>query len=82
MVVIYVWGTKKKQVQAKQLSRGRKTFGKSKNLRKLIKENITKEMYKTILKNHKEVVVTISNLTTNKIEYKSINETSYEDFCD
>jgi predicted patatin/cPLA2 family phospholipase len=62
--------------------RGRKTFGESKNLRKLIKKNITKEMYKTILKNHKEVVVTISNLTTNKIEYKSINETSYEDFCD
>ena len=45
--------------------RGRKTFGESKNLRKLIKENITREMFKSILReNHKEVVVTVSNLTS------------------
>ncbi|MDB4241800.1 patatin-like phospholipase family protein [Polaribacter sp.] len=62
--------------------KGRKTFGESKNLRKLIKENITREMYNSIRNNHKEVVVTISNLTANKIEYKSINDCSYEDFCD
>ena len=62
--------------------KGRKTFGESKNLRKLIKENITLEMYDLIRNNHKEVVVTISNLTANKIEYKSINDCSYEDFCD
>ncbi|MDB0026066.1 patatin-like phospholipase family protein [Polaribacter sp.] len=62
--------------------KGRKTFGESENLRKLIKENITREMYNSIRNNHKEVVVTISNLTANKIEYKSINDCSYEDFCD
>lgn len=62
--------------------KGRKTFGESENLRKLIKENITREMYNLIRSNHKEVVVTISNLTANKIEYKSINDCSYEDFCD
>jgi predicted patatin/cPLA2 family phospholipase len=62
--------------------KGRKTFGESENLRKLIKENITREMYNSIRNNHKEVVVTISNLTVNKIEYKSINDCSYEDFCD
>ncbi|MDB9777783.1 patatin-like phospholipase family protein [Polaribacter sp.] len=61
--------------------KGRKTFGESENLRKLIKENITREMYNSIRNNHKEVVVTISNLTANKIEYKSINDCSYEDFC-
>ena len=62
--------------------RGSKTFGESKNLRKLISKKITKEIYDTILKEKKEVVVTISNFTANRIEYKSIQEYSYEDFCD
>jgi len=62
--------------------KGRKTFGESKNLRKFIKENITREMFNSIRENHKEVVVTVSNLTANKIEYKAINACAYEDFCD
>ncbi|QXP73918.1 patatin-like phospholipase family protein [Tenacibaculum sp. HL-MS23] len=61
---------------------GRKTFGESKNLRKLIKKNVTREMYEEIRKNNKEVVVTVSNLTANQIEYKAISECSYDDFCD
>ena len=61
---------------------GRKTFGESKNLRKLIKKKVTLEMYEEIRANKKEVVVTVSNLTTNQIEYKSISDCSYEDFCD
>ncbi|CAM1362985.1 Predicted phospholipase, patatin/cPLA2 family [Tenacibaculum sediminilitoris] len=61
---------------------GRKTFGESKNLRKLIRNSITKEMYDEIRKINKEVVVTVSNLTANQIEYKSILECEYEDFCD
>ena len=60
----------------------RKTFGESKNLRSLIKRNIKKEMYDEIRKKNKEVVVTVSNLTTSQVEYKSIQECSYEDFCD
>lgn len=62
--------------------KGRKTFGESKNLRRLIKQNITKEMYDEIRIKNKEVVVTLSNLTANKIEYKSILDCTYEDFCD
>ena len=62
--------------------RGSKTFGESKNLRKLITKKITKDIYDTILEEKKEVVVTISNFTANRIEYKSIQEYSYEDFCD
>ena len=61
---------------------GSKTFGESKNLRKLIKKNVTLEMYDEIRKNNKEVVVTVSNLTANQIEYKAISECSYDDFCD
>ncbi|WP_299052775.1 patatin-like phospholipase family protein [uncultured Polaribacter sp.] len=61
---------------------GRKTFGESKNLRSLIKRNVTEEMYHQIKADHKEVVVTVSNLTANQIEYKSINDCTYKDFCD
>ena len=62
--------------------KGSKTFGESKNLRKLIAKKITRDIYDAILKEKKEVVVTISNFTANRIEYKSIQEHSYEDFCD
>ncbi|MDY0779675.1 patatin-like phospholipase family protein [Tenacibaculum sp. IB213877] len=61
---------------------GRKTFGESKNLRKLIREKITEEMYVAIRNSNKDVVVTVSNLTQNQIEYKSILDCSYNDFCD
>ena len=61
---------------------GRKTFGESKNLRKLIKDNITEEMFFDIIKNDKEVVVTVSNLSTNNVEYKTLRECTYNDFCD
>ena len=29
-----------------------------------------------------DAIVTVSNITTNEIEYKSIKDFSYEDFCD
>ena len=64
------------------LLNGRKTFGESKNLRSLIKRNIKREMYDEIREKNKEVVVTVSNLTTSQVEYKCIQECSYEDFCD
>ena len=61
---------------------GRKTFGESKNLRKLIRRNVTEEMFLNIIKNDTEVVVTVSNLTANKVEYKTLRECTYNDFCD
>ena len=62
--------------------KGSKTFGESKNLRRLISKNISRELYDTILKEKKEVIVTVSNFTANRIEYKSIQNNTYEDFCD
>jgi predicted patatin/cPLA2 family phospholipase len=61
---------------------GRKTFGESKNLRKLIRKHVTEEMFFNIIKNNSEVVVTVSNLSTNTIEYKTLRECTYNDFCD
>jgi predicted patatin/cPLA2 family phospholipase len=64
------------------LINGRKTFGESKNLRSLIKHKITRKMFEQIKGSGKEVVVTVSNLTANQIEYKSSNDCTYKDFCD
>jgi len=61
---------------------GRRTFGESKNLRKFIKNQITESYYDKVRESNKDVVVTVSNLTTNQVEYKSIKEHSYLDFCD
>jgi predicted patatin/cPLA2 family phospholipase len=61
---------------------GRKTFGESKNLRRLIKNKVTEQMFEEIKRTDKEVVVTVSNLTANQIEYKSSKDCTYSDFCD
>ena len=65
-----------------QFIKKRRTFGESKNLRKLISRKITKEDFLKAKNTNKDVVVTVSNLTKNNIEYKSIKDFSYEEFCD
>lgn len=61
---------------------GRRTFGESKNLRKFIKKYITEAYFNRIVNSDKDVIVTVSNLTTNQVEYKSIKDCNYLDFCD
>lgn len=65
-----------------QLMRNKRTFGESKNLRKNISRNFTLEEFNTLKSSEIEVVVTVSNLTKNVIEYKTLKENTYEDFCD
>lgn len=62
--------------------RGNKTFGSSLNLRKTISIFFTKEDFQDIKESQEEVIVTVSNLSTQEIEYKSINDFNYEEFCD
>lgn len=59
-----------------------KTFGESYNLRKLIERTFTIEDYESLLHSSKEVVVTVSNLSLNQVEYKSLKDFEYQDFCD
>ncbi len=66
----------------KNFFRGSKTFGESYNLLSLIKESITIEEFNLLKKKNLEIVVTVSNLSLNKVEYKSINECTYEEFCE
>lgn len=62
--------------------RGKKTFGESENLRELIRQSITIEEYNELRDGPNDVVVTVSNLSLNQVEYKSIMDYSYDEFCD
>jgi predicted patatin/cPLA2 family phospholipase len=65
-----------------QFVKGKRTFGESKALRRTIRKNFTHFEFQYILDIHKEVVVTVSNLSKNKVEYKSIKDFSYDEFCE
>jgi len=66
----------------KNIFRGRKTFGESHNLKNLIIEVFTEKEFNKLKEGPIDIVVTVSNLSLNQIEYKSINDCSYTDFCD
>lgn len=62
--------------------RGSKTFGESHNLRELIRNSITVEHFEGLKSSAIDVVATVSNLSLNQIEYKSLKDFSYDEFCD
>lgn len=66
----------------KSMIKGSKTFGESNNLLQLIKDSVLEEEFIKLKESHKEIVVTVSNLSLNKVEYKSINECNYVEFCE
>ena len=66
----------------KNFIKGKKTFGESENLRKLIGNSITVQEFNELKKSKTDVVVTVSNLSLNQVEYKSINDCTYDEFCD
>ncbi|MEH6513826.1 MAG: patatin-like phospholipase family protein [Maribacter arcticus] len=61
---------------------GKKTFGESENLRKLIENSLTLEEFETLKHGDSDVIITVSNLSLNQVEYKSIKDCTYEDYCD
>ncbi|MBS3739232.1 patatin-like phospholipase family protein [Mesohalobacter halotolerans] len=65
-----------------QFIKRKRTFGESKNLRKTILKHFSKSEFEQAQCCGKDVVVTVSNLTKNKVEYKSIQNFKYEDFVD
>lgn len=64
------------------LLRGSKTFGTSNNLRALIKNSISKIEFDILKQSALDVVVTVSNLSLNHVEYKSIKDFDYDAFCE
>ena len=65
-----------------QFLKKKRTFGESKNLLKHIRRNFSNENFKNLKDKVGDVVVTVSNLSKNRVEYKSIHDFSYEDFCE
>ena len=65
-----------------QFIKMKRTFGESKALKRNIKRNFTLEEYLKIKETKEDVVVTVSNLSKNRVEYKSIKDYTYEEFCD
>lgn len=65
-----------------QFVKMKRTFGESKALRRNIKKSFTKEEYTIIKETKEDVVVTVSNLSKNRVEYKSIKDFGYDEFCD
>lgn len=65
-----------------QFIKMKRTFGESKALKRHIKKHFTKEEYNSIKATKDDVVVTVSNLSKNRVEYKSIKDYDYDEFCE
>lgn len=65
-----------------QFFKGKRTFGESKKLRSYIKKNLSIEEFNQLKAQETDVVVTVTNLTNNQAEYKSIKDCTYDEFCD
>lgn len=66
----------------RQLFKRKRTFGESKNLLKLIKSHFPIEDFNELKFSEKDVVVTVTNISNNEAEYKSIKDFNYDEFCE
>lgn len=65
-----------------QFIKQKRTFGESKNLQREIKKHFSEKNFVDLQTTGPDVVVTVSNLSKNRVEYKSIRDFGYDDFCD
>ncbi|AXT59303.1 patatin-like phospholipase family protein [Aquimarina sp. AD10] len=61
---------------------GKKSFGNSENLRDLVGNAISIKDFEKLKASNTEVIVTVTNLSANVVEYKSLKDCSYTDFLD
>lgn len=66
----------------KNFFKGSKTFGESHHLLDLIRNTITVQEFEILQNGPKDIVITVSNLSLNQVEYKSINDFTYDEFCE
>ena len=62
--------------------RGKKTFGEHTNLLKTIRKTMSKQDFERLKKSDKKVIVSVSNLSLNIVEYKYASDFNYEDFTE
>ncbi len=65
-----------------QFLKGRRTFGESTKLRSYIRSTFKKEEFEQLKNSFCDVIVTVTNLSHNEVEYKSIKDFNYAEFCD
>lgn len=66
----------------RNILRGSKTFGESHNLKKLIRTKVSEAGFLALKSLPADVVVTVSNLSLNQVEYKSVKDFDYEEFLE
>jgi NTE family protein len=66
----------------RQFLRGKRTFGESRNLKKFLKNNLSVSEFEYLQSLPTDIVVTVTNISKNEAEYKSIKDCTYEEFCD
>jgi NTE family protein len=66
----------------RQLLKGKRTFGESRKLQQFIKSNLTHSEFEHLKALPTDIVVTVTNITKNEAEYKSIKDCTYAEFCD
>lgn len=65
-----------------QFIRGKRTFGESRKLRAYIRDNFTLSEFNQLKASNCNIVVTVTNLSRNDVEYKCIRDFDYDAFCD
>ena len=65
-----------------QFLKRKRTFGESFKLRKYIKRSFTLKEFTQLKASNCDIVVTVTNLSKNEVEYKSIKDFEYGEFCD
>ena len=66
----------------RQFLSGKRTFGESRKLRSYIRANLSLLEFKHLQSLPTDVVVTVTNISKNVAEYKSIKDCTYAEFCD
>jgi NTE family protein len=59
-----------------------KSLGDSSNLRNTIEEFVSEDIFNYLRINNREILISVTNLTTESLEFKSINSENYSDFLD
>ena len=65
-----------------QFIKGKRTFGESKKLLTYIKRNFKIAEFENLKTLNMDVVITVTNLSKNEAEYKSIHDCTYAEFCE
>ncbi len=65
-----------------QFLKRKRTFGESYKLQKYIKKNFTLKEFTQLKATNCNIVVAVTNLSKNEVEYKSIKDFEYDAFCE